>query len=110
MPGEGDLNVGAFMRAVAATGYRGPVSLEIFNDQFRGGNAKALARDGYRSVVTLLDDARTAEPGFDPGIAPMPARVALKGVAFIEFATRGGEAEELRQDTGNAWILSYLSP
>src|SRR3546814_9485418 len=31
MPGEGDLPVTDFMRAVAATGYNGPLSLEIFN-------------------------------------------------------------------------------
>jgi len=37
MPGEGDLDVAAFTRAVMATGYAGPISLEIFNDQFRGG-------------------------------------------------------------------------
>ena len=37
MPGEGDLDVTAFMRAVLATGYSGPISLEIFNDQFRAG-------------------------------------------------------------------------
>ena len=40
MPGEGDLPVKDFMRAVAATGYDGYLSLEIFNDQFRGGSAK----------------------------------------------------------------------
>ena len=38
MPGEGDLDVTEFMRAVMASGYAGPISLEIFNDQFRGGN------------------------------------------------------------------------
>lgn len=36
MPGEGDLPVLDFVRAVAATGYDGYLSLEIFNDQFRG--------------------------------------------------------------------------
>lgn len=36
MPGEGDLPVVDFMQAVAATGYDGALSLEIFNDQFRG--------------------------------------------------------------------------
>ncbi len=46
MPGEGDLPVVDFMRAVAATGYSGPLSLEIFNDQFRGGSAKALPKTG----------------------------------------------------------------
>jgi 4-hydroxyphenylpyruvate dioxygenase len=53
MPGEGDLEVGRFMAAVMATGFSGPVSLEIFNDQFRGGSPKTIAADGYRSLVSL---------------------------------------------------------
>jgi 4-hydroxyphenylpyruvate dioxygenase len=44
MPGEGDLPVTEFIIAVAATGYDGPISLEIFNDQFRGGRPESLAR------------------------------------------------------------------
>ena len=43
MPGEGDLPVKDFMRAVAATGYDGYLSLEIFNDQFRGGSPTSIA-------------------------------------------------------------------
>src|SRR5690606_39973800 len=50
MPGEGDLPVVDFMRAVAATGYAGPLSLEIFNDQFRGGSPRSIAVDGRRSL------------------------------------------------------------
>lgn len=49
MPGEGDLDIISFMRAVVATGYSGPISLEIFNDQFRGGDAQAIARDGWKA-------------------------------------------------------------
>ena len=44
MPGEGDLPVKDFMRAVAATGYGGYLSLEIFNDQFRGGSPNVHLR------------------------------------------------------------------
>ncbi|SET75921.1 bifunctional sugar phosphate isomerase/epimerase/4-hydroxyphenylpyruvate dioxygenase family protein [Oceanicella actignis] len=95
MPGEGDLPVQAFMQAVAATGYDGPVSLEIFNDQFRGGRPEGLARDGYRSLAALMDDVRRAEPDIRIKVPDMPARVAAQGVAFIEFATRGEEAEAL---------------
>jgi 4-hydroxyphenylpyruvate dioxygenase len=32
LPGEGDLDVAAFVRAAMATGYAGPLSLEIFNE------------------------------------------------------------------------------
>ena len=59
MPGEGDLDVVGFMRGVMATGYAGPVSLEIFNDQFRGGQARQVAR---RLPVAHGADGRCA-PG-----------------------------------------------
>ncbi|MGR3792621.1 bifunctional sugar phosphate isomerase/epimerase/4-hydroxyphenylpyruvate dioxygenase family protein [Vannielia sp. SX4] len=95
MPGEGDLAVTDFMRAVMATGYAGPISLEIFNDQFRGGNTKAIARDGYRSLMAVMDDVRRSEPTLDVDLPAFPAPIAPKGVAFIEFATRGDEARAL---------------
>ena len=91
MPGEGDLDVTAFMRAVAATGYAGPVSLEIFNDQFRSGSATNIAKDGHRSLVALMDDVRRKEPATKLDLPPMPARAEVEGVAFVEFATRGEE-------------------
>ena len=95
MPGEGDLDVTSFMRAVAATGYDGPVSLEIFNDQFRGGRPDGLARDGYRSLVALMDDVRRHEPDIRISVPDLPGRVRVDGVAFVEFATRGEDAAAL---------------
>ena len=35
-----------FLRDVLAAGYRGPLSLEIFNDEFRAAPARLIARDG----------------------------------------------------------------
>ena len=95
MPGEGDLDVTGFMRAVMATGYDGPISLEIFNDQFRGGSTQSLARDGYRSLVALMDDVRRAEPDLGVDLPAMPPRATAHGVSFVEFATRGDEARTL---------------
>ncbi len=112
MPGEGDLPVTEFMRAVMATGYSGPISLEIFNDQFRGGSPKSVANDGYRSLIALMDDVRCAEPDMPTDLAPMPARVPVKGAEFIEFATRGSEADELRallQSLGFALAGQHVS-
>ena len=91
MPGEGDLDVTAFMRAVAATGYAGPVSLEIFNDQFRSGSATNIAKDGHRSLIALMDEVRRKEGRTKLELPPMPARAEVEGVAFVEFATRGAE-------------------
>jgi 4-hydroxyphenylpyruvate dioxygenase len=89
MPGEGDLDCVAFTRAVLATGYRGPVSLEIFNDQFRGGSPTTIANDGHRSLVALLDEVARTEPEVAADIPPLPAPIAVRETAFIEFAARG---------------------
>ncbi|WP_085836892.1 bifunctional sugar phosphate isomerase/epimerase/4-hydroxyphenylpyruvate dioxygenase family protein [Aquimixticola soesokkakensis] len=95
MPGEGDLPVVDFMRAVAATGYSGPMSLEIFNDQFRGGSPRGLARDGYRSLINLTDQVQRAEPTTVLGQPALPAPTKIDGVEFIEFASHGAEADKL---------------
>ncbi|MCP6330413.1 hypothetical protein NL460_30185, partial [Klebsiella pneumoniae] len=76
-----------FMRAVAATGYSGPLSLEIFNDQFRGGSARLLAEDGHRSLVNLMDQVRRLEPDIRIDVPAMPDRVETRGVEFVEFTT-----------------------
>jgi 3-dehydroshikimate dehydratase len=95
MPGEGDLPVADFMRAVAATGYDGVLSLEIFNDQFRGGSPRSVAVDGQRSLLALMDEVARSEPGIRLTPPSMPARVPVSGVAFVEFAVNEAEAEEL---------------
>lgn len=82
MPGQGGLAVNDFLAAVAATGYRGWLSLEIFNDQFRAGSARAVAVDGRRSLLAASDDV-----GRSTGAAPtLPPRAHLEGVEFVEFA------------------------
>lgn len=100
MPGEGDLPVVDFARAVAATGYDGPLSLEIFNDQFRSGSPRTIALDGHRSLVFLMDQVREAEPDVAPPAAALPPRVAVKGVSFVEFTANETEADTLRTVLG----------
>ncbi|HUE45148.1 MAG TPA: bifunctional sugar phosphate isomerase/epimerase/4-hydroxyphenylpyruvate dioxygenase family protein [Aestuariivirgaceae bacterium] len=95
MPGQGDLPVAEFMRAVAATGYAGPLSLEVFNDQFRDGSPKSVAVDGKRALVNLMDQVRRVEPGAVPVPPAMPDRIAVDGVEFIEFAADENEGQEL---------------
>lgn len=95
MPGEGELDVVAFMRAVAATGYSGPLSLEIFNDQFRGGSPKRIAVDGYRSLLALADEVNRAEPAPLLDMPPIPPRTEVQGVEFVEFAADENEAQDL---------------
>lgn len=96
LPGQGELDVGAFTEAVLRAGYTGPLSLEIFSDSMRSAPARQTAKDAMRSLLHVEEQvrrtaaARAAEgkPApprrvdlFDP---PPPAR--LDGIAFIEFA------------------------
>lgn len=88
MPGQGDLPVADFMRAVTSTGYDGYWSLEVFNDQFRAGAARQVAVDGRRSLIYLAD--RIGETG-----VALPPRAPCQAVEFIEFAADEGSAERL---------------
>ena len=95
MPGQGDLPITDFMRAVAATGYAGPLSLEVFNDQFRGGSPRSIAVDGKRSLLSLMDHIDRIEPAAKPLSPAMPDRIAVEGVEFVEFSADEQEGQEL---------------
>ncbi|SFB30461.1 4-hydroxyphenylpyruvate dioxygenase [Rhizobium sp. NFR07] len=95
MPGEGDLPVEAFTSAIAETGYDGYFSLEIFNDQFRGGWAKSIAADGLRSLITLGDRVRRNPNASALTVPAMPDRSPVKGVGFVEFSASEADAAAL---------------
>ena len=56
-PGQGALPVASFVRDLIGAGYRGPLSLEIFNDEFRSAPARLMARDGLRSLLLVEAEA-----------------------------------------------------
>ncbi len=96
MPGQGDLPVFEFMQALAETGYDGPLSLEIFNDQFRAGSARAVATDGRRSLIYLLDQlARSGSRLPAAAVVQLPSQSRCLGVEFIEFTVSEKEAGDL---------------
>ena len=76
-PGQGQLPVAGFVRDAVAAGYRGPLSLEIFNDEFRAAPSRLMARDGLRSL--LLTEA-------EAGVTTLPDPPRFGGVEFLEFA------------------------
>ena len=86
LPGQGDLDLAAFMRALASTGYDGVLSLEIFNDRFRAGSARSVALDGHRSLIWLLDETVRQSGRPVSGAVPMPPPGPVEAVEFIEFA------------------------
>nr|WP_222131929.1 sugar phosphate isomerase/epimerase and 4-hydroxyphenylpyruvate domain-containing protein [Pseudonocardia sp. C8] len=86
-PGQGGFDLPGFLAPVLAAGYRGPLSLEVFNDVFRQADPVRTAVDARRSLLALAE--RTAHPGSgrpgtgaDPvGVAPPPPA----GPAFVEL-------------------------
>jgi len=93
-PAQGDLPLVDFMAAVVATGYQGDLSLEIFNDQFRAGSPRAVAVDGQRSLIYLMDQLQE-KTGLLGNVAKLPPRSQCLGVEFIEFAVDDHTAAEL---------------
>jgi 4-hydroxyphenylpyruvate dioxygenase len=87
-PGQGDLDVTTFLRAVLASGYAGPLSLEVFNDAFRATAPRQNAIDGLRSLIWVEAEA---------GGAILPPVPKLHGFAFAEFAADATSARGLGQ-------------
>lgn len=85
-PGQGELPVAQFLRDLLAAGFDGPLSLEIFNDEFRAAPARRIARDGLRSLIWLEEAV---------GRAALPSLPRLSGIEFVEFAVDHAAREEL---------------
>src|SRR6185312_9170950 len=94
MPGQGDFPLLDYVATLIERGYKGPLSLEIFNDRFRSTSASAVAVDGLRSLTYLGDQiARRLAPRTPPPMFPPRARA--RGVEFVEFAANEAEAQHL---------------
>jgi len=86
MPGQGELPLVEYVSALSQTGYDGVLSLEIFNDRYRGSTAD-VALDGMRSLVYLREQVERK-----PDL-----RTVCKGIEFIEFCASEEEAGQLSQ-------------
>ncbi|WP_329072353.1 bifunctional sugar phosphate isomerase/epimerase/4-hydroxyphenylpyruvate dioxygenase family protein [Streptomyces sp. NBC_01429] len=84
-PGQGDFDLAGLVGHTVRAGYTGPLSLEVFNDVFRQGDAGRTAVDALRSLLTLEESA---------GLSAPPAPVAATGFAFAELVT--ADTEPLR--------------
>jgi 4-hydroxyphenylpyruvate dioxygenase len=98
-PGQGDYPIVDYLDAVTRSGYRGPLSLEIFNDQFRGASAAAIAVDGMRALRVTGEAlaARRAARGDATliDLPPLPPAPVVEGVEFIEFAAADSDSRAL---------------
>lgn len=105
-PGQGEFDLAGFLAPILRTGYRGPLSLEIFNDGFRAAPPRANAADGLRSLLYLEEKTRdllekqareqeqTAQPSLDLLFDP-PAASQYDGVEFLEFAVDSDQGSKL---------------
>ncbi|WP_276958848.1 bifunctional sugar phosphate isomerase/epimerase/4-hydroxyphenylpyruvate dioxygenase family protein [Allomeiothermus silvanus] len=83
LPGQGQLPLVDFMRALSEARYTGFVSLEIFNDQFRSSPPREVAQDAYRSLIYLRGLSQPES---------LPAPPQCLRVGFVELAAGEGEA------------------
>lgn len=98
-PGEGSWDLTDFLSRVVATGYSGPVSLEVFNDSFRQADTYRTAVDGLRSLRWLESRvaAQLSATGEDPAaegasgtaldLRPLPEVAEPRAVDFVELST-----------------------
>ena len=90
-PGQGEFDLAGFLAPILKTGYRGPLSLEIFNDDFRAAPTRQNAADGLRSLLYLEEKtAKRLEQenyAIEPGVLFTPPEASrYNGVEFLEFA------------------------
>ncbi len=76
-PGQGGFDLAAFVGHVQKAGYRGPWSLEVFNDHFRQAEPERIAVDARRSLLAL---------GEQTGAVALPPPPRTEGFAFAELA------------------------
>ncbi|KPI14646.1 Xylose isomerase domain-containing protein TIM barrel [Actinobacteria bacterium OK074] len=85
-PGQGGFDLPGLLARVLRAGYRGPLSLEVFNDVFRQAEAGPTAVDARRSLLVLQEAVR-GEVAEGADLATLPAPVAPTGFAFAELVT-----------------------
>jgi 4-hydroxyphenylpyruvate dioxygenase len=83
-PGQGAFPVARFTQNVLASGYNGPISLEIFNDEFRAAPPRPTAIDAMRSLLLLEEELAGEAPA--PHMLASPPPPVCHGFEFVEFA------------------------
>lgn len=98
-PGQGDLRLWEFLAPILTTGYDGPISLEVFNDDFRAAPTAQTALYAKRSLSYLEELTKNylqynyinlSEPLFSPDPVSQ-----YNNIAFLEFAVDKASGEAL---------------
>ncbi|MDF2709424.1 MAG: 4-hydroxyphenylpyruvate dioxygenase [Nonomuraea muscovyensis] len=110
-PGQGDFDVAGVVGHALRAGYRGPLSLEVFNDIVRQAAAARTAVDAMRSLIALEERATapaTAPTGFAFAELAVPAPERLgELLTALGFARTGRHATKPVElwEQGRARIL-----
>jgi 4-hydroxyphenylpyruvate dioxygenase len=101
-PGEGDFDLASFVSHVLATGYGGPLSLEVFNDTFRQTDPDRTAVHALRSLLWLQDKTASQHPeGWRRDLATLTSAKPPTGFDFVELkAEDTSEVEVLLAQLG----------
>lgn len=100
-PGQGDFGLASFLAPILASGYQGPLSLEVFNDGFRAAPTTLTAADARKSLRYLEEITLNRMKAHVPPIVPIqplfspPPAAEYKGVEFLEFAVDEESGERL---------------
>ncbi len=86
LPGQGGLNLAGFARIIAKSGYTGAWSVARIGDTAGQGASSAVATDGYRALVNLLDEVSRSDPSLTFDVPHLPKRIHATGFEFLEFA------------------------
>lgn len=101
-PGEGAFDLPTFVSHVLATGYKGPLSLEVFNDTFRQTDPERTAVHALRSLRWLQDRTAALLPeGSRHDLAILTQTKPPTGFDFVEVkAEDTSDIEVLLQQFG----------
>ncbi|WNV86035.1 TIM barrel protein [Umezawaea sp. Da 62-37] len=117
-PGQGAFDLKGFVGHVLATGYPGPLSLEVFNDVFRQSEPRAAAVDAMRSLLLLQEEPGAALPlaghaftelDVDDATAPR-VEAALTGLGFAPAGRHRTKPVRLWRQGEARIVLNHREP
>ncbi len=98
-PGEGTFDLAGFLGHVLRAGYRGPLSLEVFNDTFRQTDVTRTAVHARRSLSWLEDQTAQAMAGEPvPGLVALTETLPPEDFDFVEIKAEDASEIEVTLD------------
>ncbi len=96
-PGEGAFDLVGFVGHLTRADYRGPLSLEVFNDTFRQTDTRRTAEHAMRSLVWLEDQAARLLRD-EPRLSKIAEVDAPSGYDYVEIKAEDTSSAEMLLD------------